>query len=237
MKIIFSPAKSFKETKEVEKTPLLFENETKLLIDKIKSINSASHLKFYKVKSDQKLNEILEFYELFNQKTYSAINLYNGISYKELEIGQYDSKSLEYMNNTLCILDALYGVLRPNDSISKYRFDFTMKIPEFNTVKLWKEKLNPLFEDTLIINLASKEFSSLLKSDKMITIDFRQQYPDKLKNVSVFTKRARGSYLNWMIKNKVSDITMLKKYNLDGYQIDESQSDDNYLLFVKQIEE
>lgn len=94
-----------------------------------------------------------------------AINLYNGVAFKKLEIEQYTSKELEYLNNSLIILSAMYGALNPFDNIKKYRLDMTMKISENSLYSFWSEKVTVYINELLsqdsekiLLNLASNEY-------------------------------------------------------------------------------
>ena len=146
-----------------------------------------------------------------------AINLYNGVAFKKLELESYNSKELEYLNNSLIILSAMYGALNPFDNIKKYRLDMIMKISENSLYSFWSEKVTAYINELLsqdsekiLLNLASNEYSKIINKKslnfKMITVDFKEFKNGKYLSVSSFSKQGRGMLLNYLIKIQVTNI-------------------------------
>ncbi len=215
---------------------------------------------FYEVKSD-KLRKLLENYdraelsEVLNikgnlldktQKKYSspkhskaAICCYNGLVFKQLDVNSYAADALNYMQNNLCILSAMYGILTPLTAIEPYRLDMKSKIKTIDLYDYWQEKMDDFFKDEdLIINLASNEFSKMLKpknyKGRFINIDFKEYRKDnKLRIVAARAKKARGLMLDEMIKNQVKKIESLKKIEVLNYHYDSTKSSENSLVFIR----
>ena len=116
----------------------------------------------------------------------------------------------------------------------------TIRVPEINLYNYWQKIVENHFKDeNLIINLASKEFSKMLKnySGRIIDIEFYEETKVKnLKIVSYNAKKCRGQMLNFMIKNKVDDISLIKDFCFDGYKYSENLSNKDKLIFVRQID-
>ena len=49
----------------------------------------------------------------------------------------------------------------------------------------------------------------------------------------LFAKAARGMMARWIIENRVSDPSELKKFNLEGYRYDAAGSSEDHLLFTR----
>lgn len=234
MKIIISPAKvqNGQHIFKYEFKPINFENETHILNSYLKDYSKNGISKLMKIK-----NKLLDStYEVIhNDLTENhAINLYNGIVYKEINTNLYDDIQLEYMNNHLRILSALYGVLEPLTGIKPYRLDMTMKPNQINLYDYWKSSITEYFKDELIINLASVEYSKTLNLP-MINIHFKERIDDTYKIVTVRAKKARGLMVDYLITHTISDLEDIKSFSEAGYQFNKNLSDNmNYVFTIEE---
>ncbi|MCM1989781.1 YaaA family protein [Oceanirhabdus seepicola] len=236
MKIIVSPSKiqQFERRISYKNSNPKFQPESFELRKILKSKSQDEITRIMKIKG-KKLEEVLKIYEtsVENLDKACAIEAYTGFVFKELYLEGYSEEELEYMEDKLRILSALYGILKPFDSINPYRLDMTMKICDESLYSLWTEKISQEFSDEeLIVNLASKEFCKLVKRP-MLTIDFKVMKDGKLKTVGTYAKKARGMMLHYLISNRVEDISKIKKFDMDGYFFSEENSKDNNWVFIK----
>ncbi len=104
----------------------------------------------------------------------------------------------------------------------------------------------------IIINLASVEYSKVLDMKKLekqniriISIDFKVWKDNKknkknktgkkvLKTIAIYAKKQRGEMMDWCIKNMVSSVEEMKKYESDGFVFSEKYSETERLCFVCQ---
>lgn len=240
MKIIFSPSKTmkYKEIDFENSSDIPFPNHTQELVKKLKNLSQDEVAKLFKLKG-----KLLEetFYNIQNfdsLKSYTALSLYDGVTFRQLELEKYSKLELEYLQKNLFIFSALYGVLCPNTAIKPYRLDMTINLLEESFYKFWGQEINDYLEkygDEIFVNLASKEFSKILdyKKFKVVDIEFRQIVDGKLKNISTEAKKARGALLNYMSLNHVSEIEEIKKFSEDGYKLSLEDSSPSLLIFVK----
>ena len=110
----------------------------------------------------------------------------------------------------------------------------------YDLYEFWKDDLyKKLYEDNdLVINLASKEYSKtirpfLKKTDKFITIDFKEVRDGKLKSVVAYMKQARGAMLREIITREIEDVDEIKKLNINEYTYDPYNSKPDTLTFVR----
>lgn len=233
MYIIFSPAKlmNLEDSLNVKEN-YVFKGEVEHLLNYFYEMDIDQIKSTFKLKSAQLALETHKYYHSFNCRKH-PLWLYNGQSYKQLELSSYQEPEFEYLNQHLRIISALYGVLKPFDVIFPYRLDFNTKI-EINLVKYWSEIINLYLSDTeCIVNLASKEFSQLVKHPKMTNIVFKQAANGKYVSQSTRCKQARGKYLNWMVQNKIT-VNQLTEFTEDDYYYDQNLSDEMNLVFVKE---
>ena len=242
MKIIISPSK----TKKINNLPIkdngsLTEKEpfyleiTNEIIEKMKTFSVGEIEKKFKLKKE-KAEKLLEFYQNYeNEKSGNAFASYTGVAYKSIGIDTFDIEDFEYLESHLVILSALYGILTPYTNVKEYRLDMTNSIFESKSLyEVWKTSVNEYFEkEDIILNLASKEYSKLINPDKLIDFEFWEDSNGKLKQVSTNSKKMRGFTLNYIVKNKISDVKKLKNITLDGYVFSEEMSDERKYVYVK----
>ena len=245
MKIIFSPSKEMREenifeNKKIEFTESKFKDKTNILIGilKEKSLSEIENIMKLKGKLLNKTYKDIQDYDKL--KFIPAISMYYGVSFKELNLEDYSEKSLEYLKNNLLILSALYGILLTFDLVKKYRLDMTMSIIDKGLYNFWKKDINDyisniLSKDEVLLNLASGEFSKLIDNKKisMINIDFKEEKDGVYKSVSTYSKKARGQFLNYLIKNQIANLEDIKKIKLDGYSLNKDLSDEKNLIFTR----
>jgi hypothetical protein len=108
-----------------------------------------------------------------------------------------------------------------------------------NLYSFWLDKLHQNIREELnnevLINLASNEYSKVLKLNKIksevITPVFKDYKNGKLKVISFYAKKARGQMVNFIIKNKITDPVDLELFAHDGYKF--SDEDNSDILFVR----
>lgn len=242
MKILFSPSKTMK-LKNInfsKNRTINFPNKTHSLVNSLKKLSKSEIEKLFKIKGqllEETYNNIQNFDSL---DSYEALSLYDGVTFRQLNLNSYSAKDLNYLNENLLIFSALYGVLSPNTEIKPYRLDMTINFLEESLYKFWSDKINDFLDtyiDEIFINLASKEFSKIIdkKKFKVINIEFRQKVDDKLKNISTEAKKARGMLLDFMTINNISDLESIKTFTKEGYQFSESDSNSDTLFFIRKI--
>lgn len=246
MKIIFSPSKEMKvgELNSPFSFSPKFKDESKEILNILKNLDKNQIEKIMKIKGELLEETYSNIINYDSRSDVKAINLYNGVAFKKLEIEQYTSKELEYLNNSIIILSAMYGALNPFDNIKKYRLDMTMKISENSLYSFWSEKVTVYINELLsqdsekiLLNLASNEYSKMINKKslnfKMITIDFKEFKNGKYLSVSSFSKQERGMLLNYLIKNQITNIEDIKKFSKEGYSFNSELSNENTIIFSR----
>ena len=245
MKIIFSPSKEMREenifeNKKIEFTESKFKAKTNILMSvlKEKSIDEIKNIMKLKGELLNKTYKDIQDYDKL--KSIPTISMYYGVSFKELELEDYSEKSLKYLKNNLLILSALYGISLPFDLLKKYRLDMTMSIIDKGLYSFWKKDVtdyisNILNKDEILLNLASGEFSKVIDNKKipMINIDFKEEKDGVYKSVSTYSKKARGKFLNYLIKNQINNLEDIKKVELDKYSLNKDLSDEKNFVFTR----
>jgi len=232
MYIIISPSKTQKPSKSeyLQDTQILYPAKHKKVLAALRKLSKND------IQSKMKLTGELLNQTFSNIKNYNiapeshAFESFTGLVFKGLKKEEYKSEAYDYIKTHLRILDAFYGILEPGTLIKPYRLDFNTKIG-LNLYKHWE--IDDYFKDHQIINLASNEFSKMIKHHSLVHIHFRQYHNGTYKNQATYSKQARGKLLDYMIQHKVTDTDAIKGFTVDGYSYHEELSDDHNLYFTR----
>lgn len=237
MKIIISPAKRFKHFENEKTEGLLFEEETKELVEKFRSFSINDLANMFFCNDDLAIKAYYDYKDFdFNNLKNPALFSYDGLVFKQFK--KEDFNDLAYLNDHVYIISALYGLCKPFTGISDYRLYMDSKgidMPGFWANKIYEKA----FEDEdFIINLASEEYAKLLKKylkkdQKLLTLTFKEDRNGKIRSIVSYTKQMRGRMLKYLINNKIKDPEEIKKISLCDYIYDPYNSTKDEFVFVR----
>ncbi len=159
----------------------------------------------------------------------AAVYAFNGDVYQGLNANTLPETKLDQLQNTLRILSGLYGILKPLDLMQPYRLEMGTQLKvgrKKNLHEFWKEELTAhlnaeLEEDELFVNLASNEYFGAIDEKQLkvpvITPIFKDWKNDKLKIISFFAKKARGSMVRYIIDSNAQSLEDIRGFNYDDY--------------------
>ena len=181
-------------------------------------------------------NQKFSAQEIDKQINRAAIYAFNGDVYSGLDPYTLPEEKIDKMQSQIRILSGLYGVLRPLDQIQAYRLEMGTKISigsNNNLYSFWKNKVtnqlkSELEERELILNLASKEYFSVidtsLLSNTIISPEFKDFKNGKLKIISFYAKKARGLMARYLIDEDIFDLEGIRLFSSEGYRYSEEES-------------
>ena len=247
MKIIISPAKKMKvntDTLEVRALPVYL-HEAEYLQKHL------SELSYEELKSLWKCNdqiaqinyERLQKMNLRMQLT-PALLSYEGIQYQYMAPAVLEDGQWEYVQEHVCILSGLYGVVRPLDGVTPYRLEMQTKVSLPNVKNLyeyWGDKIyREVSADTeVIVNLASKEYSKCIEKYltpevRYITCVFGEYKGDKVIEKGTYAKMARGEMVRFLAERKAERPEEMKLFCRLGYRYSETESTKDRYVFLKE---
>lgn len=109
----------------------------------------------------------------------------------------------------------------------------------------WREKVTKSIvkflkasgEPAVILNLASGEYIKTLdtknKAVKVIDVEFYEYKEDTLKQIVIYTKKARGMMARFVIQNRIDKLEDLKGFSETGYWFNPHISTETKLVFVR----
>jgi hypothetical protein len=181
------------------------------------------------------LDETWNYYQNYSHNdNFPAIEVYNGLVFKELRLDNYTLEQLDYLSENLRILSGLYGILKPFDGIRPHRLDLNNRIFEEKTLyEYWGNRIDSqLKQEKQIINLASKEYSRLCRIP-MISVSFKELKNGKYRTVGTYSKQARGAAIDYCITHTVTSVDQIKKFTGMNYKFNPDLSSEQELIFTR----
>lgn len=236
MKILLSPAKTLDLETTVPtavSTQPLFPQEIQT-IQKVMKKMSAPQLSSLMHISDnlaqlnkQRFQDFAPSFDAHNSR--QAVYAFAGDVYTGLDAYTIDLKNLDYLQNHVRILSGLYGYLRPLDLMQPYRLEMGTSVAiakARNLYAFWKDKVTTSLNTEmnagdLVVNLASNEYFKVIDTKKLngtlVSPVFKDYKNDKLKVISFFAKKARGTMARFLIDNHATTLDQLLQFKEDGY--------------------
>ena len=253
MKIVVSPAKTLDYESKLPTTrgtqPEFLETASKL--NRKLSRQSKKKISDLMSISDKLADLNYTRYQEFQEehdKTNSrpAMYAFNGDVYTGLDSYTIPTDKLDKVQNTLRILSGMYGILRPLDLIQPYRLEMGTSIGidrKKDLYGVWQRKVtdylnSELEDDELFLNLASNEYFKAVDTKKLkvpvISPVFKDFKNGKLKIISFFAKKARGSMVRYIIDNDCKTLEDVKGFDYDDYRYSEEHTEnENEPTFIR----
>lgn len=176
-----------------------------------------------------------------------SIYLFQGDAFQKLDAQSLNKDELVFSQNHLIILSALYGYLRPFDSVANYRLDMKdpIKIPDYhNLYDYWRKTvtlgLNNLLstqKNNIVLNLSSSEYVDMIDKKKLtgniVNVEFKVYKDNSYKVIGIHAKRGRGLLARYIIKNKIDSPEKIVNFNSEGFMfVEKFSTPDNYTFIL-----
>jgi len=245
MLILLSPSKTLDLTTPIKTTtfsqPKLLKY-SKELLKEFKQYSQKDLQKIMKVSANiantthQRFQDFSTPFTTKNSR--QSLFTFTGEVFKNIDSKNYTESQLTFVQTHLRILSGFYGALKPLDLIQPYRLEMALTTP------FWKGKITEYLQKDLkenhhniIVDLASKEYTKPIQFKNLnaetFTINFKEKKNNEYKTVAIFAKKARGSMVDYIIKNKITDPQETKKFSKDGYKFNKDLSAENQFTFIR----
>jgi cytoplasmic iron level regulating protein YaaA (DUF328/UPF0246 family) len=178
-----------------------------------------------------------------------AVLAFNGDVYDGLDAKSLKLDDLVWVQDHLCLLSGLYGVLRPLDYMQPYRLEMGTALANARGKDLYQfwgtqiaDYLNTRLQrdvSPVLVNLASQEYFKAVdkKALKARVVDcvFEDFKGGKYKIISFYAKRARGLMARFAATQRLTLPEQLKGFNLDGYAYEAASSSAERLVFRRRL--
>lgn len=227
-----------------------FRSEAEYLAKKLKTKSPLSLMRMMNISRDlgQLNHERFQHWvaDPSTDEAMQAILMFQGDVYQGLQAEDFGKRDMAYAQDHVRILSGLYGLLKPLDQVMPYRLemgcDFKVTAAKKNLYQYWGDKIKnsiseEMDESSVIINLASNEYSKAARLNKMghrvISPEFRDFQKGEYKMISFFAKKARGLMTRFAIKNKIKEVDDLKAFDLEGYYFNNKLSKEDKWVFTR----
>lgn len=239
MKILIPTAKELNKKATPQETLELSEKSNEIVAEFAK-LSASDLAKVYKIKEDKAMEEFSRWQDIKNNtaKSYKALDLFNGLMYRNIDRDNFDEADKEYVEKNVFITTSLYGIIGAYDLIQEHRLDFlqNVKISGESLKNFWRASYDESIKDEeFVVSLLSSEFEEVFsknQKEKFIKISFMEEKEGKLKVHSTISKKARGKFLTELVKNKVSTVEEMKKIKFDGFEFSKEHSEEKVLAFI-----
>ena len=239
MKILIPTAKELNKKVTPHETLELSEKSNEIVAEFAK-LSASDLAKVYKIKEDKATEEFSRWKDIKNKtaKSYKALDLFNGLMYRNIDRDNFDEADKEYIEKNVFITTSLYGIIGAYDLIQEHRLDFlqNVKISGESLKNFWRASYDESIKDEdFVVSLLSSEFEEVFsknQKEKFIKISFMEEKEGELKVHSTISKKARGKFLTELIKNKVSSVEEMKKIKFDGFEFSDEHSEEKVLAFI-----
>jgi len=175
-----------------------------------------------------------------------AVYSFSGDVYVGLDAYSLKEGKIQKMQDSLRILSGMYGILKPLDLMQAYRLEMGTKLiinRKKNLYEYWGDSVTKVLnkelkDDELFVNLASQEYFKVIKPSVLkvpvISPVFKDYKNGKLKIISFFAKKARGSMVRYLLDSNVNSLDGIKGFDTDGYGFSEEfTSKENEPVFIR----
>ena len=253
MKILLSPAKSLDYNTDLPTNratqPLFVEDAIKInaKLERMSKSEVGELMHISDKLADLNYQRYKSFSADFNtENARPAIYAFSGDVYTGFNAYDLDSKHLDYAQDNIRILSGMYGYLRPLDLLQPYRLEMGTSLPiesNKNLYEYWKDKITPALnsemkDGELLVNLASNEYFKAIdrkqQQGNLISPVFKDFKNGKLKIISFFAKRARGTMARYLVENKIDSLKGIQAFAMDDYKYSEQETlKENEPVFVR----
>ena len=239
MKILIPTAKELNKKATPQESLELSEKSNEIVAEFAK-LSVSDLAKVYKIKEDKAMEEFSRWQDIKNNtaKSYKALDLFNGLMYRNIDRDNFDEVDKEYIEKNVFITTSLYGIIGAYDLIQEHRLDFLQNIKvSGESLKNFRRASydESIKDEEFVVSLLSSEFEEVFsknQKEKFIKISFMEEKEGKLKVHSTISKKARGKFLTELIKNKVSSVEEMKKIKFDGFEFSKVHSEEKVLAFI-----
>jgi uncharacterized protein len=174
-----------------------------------------------------------------------AVLAFDGDVYGGLDARCLGEVELDWLQQHLCILSGLYGVLRPLDWMQPYRLEMGTRLvtPQGkNLYQFWGSQIADYLNQRaaadlspVVVNLASEEYFKAVDRKvlrpRVVTCVFEERKADGYKIISFMAKRARGLMVRYAVLRRATTPEHLKAFDLEGYRYVKAASEPERLVF------
>ncbi|MDO5624515.1 MAG: peroxide stress protein YaaA [Pseudomonadota bacterium] len=183
------------------------------------------------------------------QNARQAALAFNGDVYGGLDARTLTPTQLDWLQDHVCILSGLYGVLRPLDRMQPYRLEMGTRLATAhgrNLYQFWGTRIADDLNQRLrgaraptVVNLASQEYFKAVDRQalqaRVVECVFEEHKAGQYKVISFSAKRARGLMARWAAQHRPATPERLQHFDSEGYAFAPAASTADRLVFRRRL--
>ncbi|MDP9100698.1 MAG: peroxide stress protein YaaA [Actinomycetota bacterium] len=181
--------------------------------------------------SERQRGEVGDNAALRTSATLPAIERYTGVVYDQLGYASLPAAARHRADETLLVSSALFGLLRPTDSIPRYRLPAGTALPGLPALAaLWRPALEPVLAGTggLVVDLRSGAYASLARMPTAIQVRVLRDVDGHRTVVSHDNKYTKGRLARQLLLHgaqTVADVAAAGREVADAVELEGSRLD------------
>ena len=149
--------------------------------------------------------------EIDQKRCESAIKVYSGVLFQALGFETLSKTAQSRAEKSLLIFSAAYGVIKPLDFISTYKFK--------PNAKIWRKTLEHTLgeiEQELIVDCRSSTYQAMWSPDLENTVAIRvfTMVGNKKKVITHMSKKTRGEVARFLLLQKIAPKTPIELFKI-----------------------
>ncbi|MFC3927225.1 peroxide stress protein YaaA [Streptococcus caprae] len=240
MLFLIPTAKEMKPGQTLPSKPL--GNLSQAILNQLLTYTPEELGKLYKIKEGPAQKEWDRLQALASADTYPALQLFNGLMYRNIKRDGWSQAEQAYLEKSVYIISSLYGIIPALYPIAEHRLDFNLalKVDGQSLKNLWRPNYDAFLNqaDGPIISLLSSEFEDVFspsQRERLISLVFMEEKEGQLKIHSTISKKARGQFLTAAVEQQAQCLEDLKSLDFAGFSYRADLSKESKLVFVKKV--
>ncbi len=173
--------------------------------------------------------------ELHKAPVMKAIQRFDGVMFKSIGYEYLDESIKKRFDDSMMIIDGLFGIIRPDDMIPDYKLKMGSKLGNISVSRFWKENLKNALKEALrgkiTIDLLPEEHRKAVEipeESRIIRVRFCKLEDGRLKNVGHDSKKLKGDLFREICSYEDLDESVIEKYrHPEGFAYSETHSKDD----------
>lgn len=175
-----------------------------------------------------------------------AIERYTGVLYDALDVGSLSAPERAWIDAHVMVQSALFGLVRAGDEIPPYRLSAGSRLPQLGAPlkRVWSEAHTriPRAEDTLLLDLRSKDYAALAPQSGAYVLNVVQRAANgEVRALNHFNKAAKGDLVRRLARSgatpggaEIDSVEELLRWSRDeGLEMSVSEADRTVTLVTE----
>lgn len=184
------------------------------------------------------------------EKTLTAIERYTGVMFKYLDYRSLNQQSKHNAEESMLIIDGLFGLLAITDLIPNYKLPIGSKFKTsnqiFNIAKYWKENLKhhlqEILSNKIVLDILPQSHREVVDNEiiqshnNYYKINFYEMKNNTPKNSGHISKQLKGEFIRYILSFNEIDLNIIQSFQHSKcYKYSGEISNGNDIIFLGRV--